>query len=398
VSTAPAPPNDGPGAGAPADGTTPDCTATDGTSADGAADDGAAALDRLAVPAPLRPFARVHLARPDGLQRLAEMLSMDRLTRDLDQTDLIACAMALRRAAPGNRMVWKLTNLALYNRVPSWHWAMVNDLPRNDAFEAAIAAAVRPGMTVLDIGAGTGLLSMMAARAGADRVYAVEMSPHLAMIARECIAANGYDDRITLIEMHSSRIEIGTDMPRRADLLIHEVLSTTLLDEGVIPTVAHARDHLLTPEAPLLPERIWAVGQLASAPDTRRSQVQHVNGFDLSALNVLAQSARALSNSKDCPALSDPAILAAFDLREVPADLRGSAAATVEATAEGTADAVLQWLGLGFPDGTEHVTTHPTSSWGRYIHPLGRSLTIRPGERVALRTDYLAEKLAIGLA
>ena len=55
---------------------------------------------------------------------------------------------------------------------------MLNDVDRNRSYEAGIEAAIREGggRTVLDLGAGTGLLSLMAARAGAERVYACEAS------------------------------------------------------------------------------------------------------------------------------------------------------------------------------------------------------------------------------
>ena len=53
---------------------------------------------------------------------------------------------------------------------------MVGDRPRTDAFAAAIAEVVRPGDAVLDVGTGTGILAMLAAKAGARKVYAVDQS------------------------------------------------------------------------------------------------------------------------------------------------------------------------------------------------------------------------------
>ena len=71
----------------------------------------------------------------------------------------------------------RLENLAA-SLLPRWHFPMLNDVDRNRSYEAGIEAAIREGggKTVLDLGAGTGLLSLMAARAGAERVYACEAS------------------------------------------------------------------------------------------------------------------------------------------------------------------------------------------------------------------------------
>ena len=76
--------------------------------------------------------------------------------------------------------------------VLQYHFHMINDATRNDAYEAAIVRALagRGGALVLDVGAGTGLLSMMAARAGA-RAVACEMVPELAAAATRIVAANG---------------------------------------------------------------------------------------------------------------------------------------------------------------------------------------------------------------
>jgi len=67
--------------------------------------------------------------------------------------------------------------------VPFWHIPMLNDARRNDAFERAICAAVEregPDARILDIGSGSGLLSMMAARAGATNIVSCEEVPVIA--------------------------------------------------------------------------------------------------------------------------------------------------------------------------------------------------------------------------
>ena len=87
--------------------------------------------------------------------------------------------------------------------VPGWHFAMMDDRKRNDAYEAAIRRAV-PGKRVLDIGTGAGLLALMAARAGATKVTTCEAVSVIAERAKQIVVANGLTDRITVVPMKST--------------------------------------------------------------------------------------------------------------------------------------------------------------------------------------------------
>ena len=79
--------------------------------------------------------------------------------------------------------------------VENWHWRMVADDARNEFFAGAVADAVAAGAsTVVDVGCGTGLLSLAARAAGATRVDALERCPAMARVARETVAANGGGD------------------------------------------------------------------------------------------------------------------------------------------------------------------------------------------------------------
>jgi len=73
---------------------------------------------------------------------------------------------------------------------PATHKRMLDDTVRCEAFRRALQATVRPGDVVVDVGAGTGLLSFFAAQAGASRVYAIEFCP-IADVAASLIEANG---------------------------------------------------------------------------------------------------------------------------------------------------------------------------------------------------------------
>ncbi len=84
---------------------------------------------------------------------------------------------------------------------------------------------------------------MMAARAGARHVYACEMLPDLADLARIVVAENGFADRITVVAKASKDLVLGVDLPERATLLVTEIFDALLIGEGALPAIGHAREH-----------------------------------------------------------------------------------------------------------------------------------------------------------
>jgi len=133
---------------------------------------------------------------------------------------------------------------------PYLHESMLLDKIRCDAYRQAIQETVKPGDVVVDLGAGTGLLSFFAAQAGARRVYAIEMSA-IAGVAAELIEAYGFRDCITLIRKASNRVRL----PERCDVLVTETLSSFCFDaENTIEFVADAREGFLKPGGHIIPQ------------------------------------------------------------------------------------------------------------------------------------------------
>src|SRR5688572_9797615 len=96
---------------------------------------------------------------------------------------------------------------------------MVADRPRTDAFAAAISEVVRPTDIVLDVGTGSGILAMLAARAGARKVYAIDQS-NIAVTAARLVVENRLDDRIEVIKGAADTLVL----PEKVDLIISEWL------------------------------------------------------------------------------------------------------------------------------------------------------------------------------
>ncbi|XP_075517944.1 protein arginine N-methyltransferase 1.6 isoform X4 [Primulina tabacum] len=151
---------------------------------------------------------------------------------------------------------------------------MLNDTRRNRAFRLAIDKTITKPCHVLDIGAGTGLLSMMAARAmgladledsvGSEgMVTACESYLPMVKLMRKVLRANGMDRKIRVINKRSDELEVGTDIPFRADVLVSEILDSELLGEGLIPSLQHAHEKLLVENPKTVPYRATIYGQLS---------------------------------------------------------------------------------------------------------------------------------------
>ncbi|MDI1482749.1 50S ribosomal protein L11 methyltransferase [Polyangium sp. y55x31] len=189
-----------------------------------------------------------------------------------------------------NEAIVLTMNGLLRKLVPRWHFAMLNDHERNRAFERALEIAIGGSQcTVLDVGSGTGLLSMMAARAGAGAVFTCESVATIARLARRIIAENRLDHHVSVIPKVSTDLVVGRDIPRRADLLVIETVDCGLLGEGILPIVRHAREKLLRREAQIIPGRAKIRFQLLESDAVHRNNFAfEAGGFDVSLFNQVS--------------------------------------------------------------------------------------------------------------
>jgi len=107
---------------------------------------------------------------------------------------------------------------------------------------------------------------MMALAAGADSVTACEAFLPMAYCAEKILAANGAGDKVRLLRKRSTEIQVGEDMPRKANLLVAELLDTELIGEGAIGIYNHAHAELLTEDAFCIPACARCYAQVAQSP------------------------------------------------------------------------------------------------------------------------------------
>uniref|UniRef100_A0A8C0SBU8 Protein arginine N-methyltransferase n=1 Tax=Canis lupus familiaris TaxID=9615 RepID=A0A8C0SBU8_CANLF len=150
---------------------------------------------------------------------------------------------------------------------------MLHDKDRNIKYYQGIRSAVSrmkargQKALVLDIGTGTGLLSMMAVTAGADFCYAIEVFKPMADAAVKIVEKNGFSDKIKIINKHSTEVTVGPDgdMPCRANILITELFDTELIGEGALPSYEHAHRHLVQENCEAVPHRATVYAQLVES-------------------------------------------------------------------------------------------------------------------------------------
>lgn len=162
------------------------------------------------------------------------------------------------------------------------HRLMVRDHARTAAFEAAIASMVEPDSVVLDVGAGCGILSLFAAKAGARRVYAVERSPQAADLARHLAQVNGFGHIVQVLVGDIRQVQL----PEKADVIVSEWMGTLGVDENMLGAVLWARDHFLNEDGRLIPAKVAAmIAPVAPAQRVERGYFStRPYDLDLSAL------------------------------------------------------------------------------------------------------------------
>ena len=264
---------------------------------------------------------------------------------------------------------------------------MALDARRNEAYRAALAKVIGPDSVVLDLGAGTGILGLMAARLGARRVYLVEPEDIIA-VAEEIVRANGLEHVVQCIQ---GRIE-DVRLPEQVDVIVSVLTGNFLLSEDLLPTLMHARS-LLKPGGVLIPSAGAMEAVPVSAPDLHRAEIagwsEPSQGVDLGAARSYAANTvfyrghelRGLTH------LADPRTLHTLDLA---ADRYESVQTQTqyEIARSGLCHGWIGWLRLRLGD--EWLSTspyEPAVHWSTAFLPLDPPMAFERGELVSFTLD-----------
>ena len=142
---------------------------------------------------------------------------------------------------------------------------MFADRVRMGAYITAIAKYVRPGDVVIDLGCGPGIFALLACKAGARRVYAIDINS-VVDFGRHLAAVNGFADRIQFLCGDSRQVHL----PERANVIISDVRGALPLYSHAISTLEDARTRLLTEGGQLLPTHDTLVCAVVEIPEQYR--------------------------------------------------------------------------------------------------------------------------------
>lgn len=287
-------------------------------------------------------------------------------------------------------------NVAITSEIVPWHFPMMNDNVRNDAYEKALKTALKNGGVVLDIGSGSGLLSMMAARHGASKVTTCEEVSMVAEKAKIIIKRNGFSEKIDVINKLSTNLVIGADL-ERADILVTEIFDNGLLGEYAFVAIEHAKNHLLKPNAQLIPSgaRVYAMC-VESEEIYKNHRVETISNFDLSPFNQFSTynySSYHIEKHEHL-ALSTTANIFDFNFYNIP----GNESVDIEfdIIESGTCHAIVYWYELQLDEDTI-ISTAPhlpqLSCWKQAVQILSKSIILTKGKSFKMTASHDAEAL-----
>jgi tetratricopeptide (TPR) repeat protein len=298
--------------------------------------------------------------------------------------------------SPKNIAAQQGAYLSLTRTVPEWHVPMMNEQNRNQAYFDALKTVINPQSSVFEIGTGSGLLAMMAAKLGAKHVTTCETVPLIAETAQQIIADNKYEKTIKVIAKKSADISIGGDLEAKADILVSEIFSSELLGEHVLPSLEDAKKRLLKPQGKVIPAAGSIMIGLFTGDDIRRNlQVENAFGFNLQGFNKIVSNKRMIArNDLNIELLSDGITAFSFDFEgenDFPAQSK-----TIEILVKkaGRCYGLVQWMQLDM-NGDQKVMfeNHPSqtskvSNWQQCAYLFDAPIDVKVGQVVVVNAAH----------
>jgi type I protein arginine methyltransferase len=260
--------------------------------------------------------------------------------------------------------------------------AMIADPARTGSYIRAIKAAVRPGSVVVDVGSGSGFFALVACRAGARHVYAIDEAD-IVQLGRQLATANNFADRIEFLQADSRQI----DLPERADVIVSDLRGALPFHGHAIVTLEDARQRFLRESGILIPQRDTLYAAIVEAQkfynEISSTWQSTVEGLDLSPALASVFNELYVTCFTSEQIITQPQAWCVLDYTKSPSP-RAAAALCFRPTRSATAHGIALWfdtqlLGeIGFscaPSGSKTV-------YGQSFLPWPQPVAISPGQEI----------------
>ena len=272
------------------------------------------------------------------------------------------------------------------------HEEMLKDEVRTNSYMDAILQNKHlfKDKVVLDVGCGTGILSMFAAKAGAKHVYAVDCSSIIEQ-AQEIVKANGFEGQITLIRGKVEEVELPVD---KVDIIISEWMGYFLLYESMLDTVIAARDKWLVPGGLILPDKCTLYVEAIEDDEYMKEKIHwwdNVYGFDMKCIKKIAFLEPLVDTVEGDAVVTNSCPVLEIDINTVTVeDLAFESTFTVAAERADFVHAMVAYFDIEFRGCHKPVkfSTGPHAEythWKQTVFYLEESLAINAGEAITGR-------------
>lgn len=273
------------------------------------------------------------------------------------------------------------------------HEEMLKDEVRTRTYMNSIMqnAHIFKDKIVLDVGCGTGILSLFAAKAGAKHVYGIDMSA-IAESASQIVKDNGMANKITIIQ---GKVE-DVDLPGckgGVDIIISEWMGYFLLYESMLDTVLFARDKWLKPNGLLFPDRATMYMVAIEDGDYKNEKIDwwsNVYGFNMECIGKMALMEPLVDVVEPNQVCSQPAIVAKFDIKTMKKeDATFRASFAVPIARKDYVHALVAYFDVTFNDCHKPLgfSTSPrarVTHWKQTVFYLNDTLRVNPGDSIVV--------------
>ena len=262
-----------------------------------------------------------------------------------------------------------------------YHASLVGDPHRVAAYERAIRQVVRPGSVVLDVGTGTGLLAIIAARCGARKVHAVESMP-IHQAAQALVSANGVSDRVVI---HNADVRSMAAI-EPVDVIISDFMGRWVLDDQMVGAIRTAVERWLKPAGVVIPSH---VKMLAAPVEISRFAALDVWTGSVAGVDLSPLAGRAMQQCYGA-ALGPDAVLSQPQVyKKLVTDhldgLDWDETLTWTIQRAGHVRGLAGWFDAQLSNGV-HLTTSPgiQTHWAQYLLPTPM-MAVQTGDTLAAR-------------